>query len=138
MKLTLREHQKVSCAVRASRSARFPVSSSTLSSRRRRRWSSATRPCVKTDSRLMSARSKCYDRVELGALLRRISRLLPRTAGMRVAGLAASLAGIALLRYTTGPTPSFLHELSLRLYYGPILMAAYWYGAVGGLVVASV
>jgi signal transduction histidine kinase len=31
-----------------------------------------------------------------------------------------------------------LHELSLRLYYVPILISAYWYGVAGGLVVAFI
>jgi len=55
---------------------------------------------------------------------------------LRVAALAGAIAAISLLRYVT--EPSFLHELSLRLYYLPILMGAYWYGAPGGLVVAVV
>jgi signal transduction histidine kinase len=57
---------------------------------------------------------------------------------VRVAGLAASIVAIGFLRYTTGPSQSFLHELSLRLYYVPILLGAYWYGAVGGLFIALV
>jgi signal transduction histidine kinase len=57
----------------------------------------------------------------------------------RTAGLAASIVAISMLRYATnGPSQSFLHELSLRLYYVPILLGAYWYGVPGGLVVALV
>jgi len=52
--------------------------------------------------------------------------------------LVAAIAAISLLRYVTGPAPSLLHELSLRLYYVPILLGAYWYGVGGGLIVAVV
>jgi signal transduction histidine kinase len=57
---------------------------------------------------------------------------------LRAAGLAASIAAISVLRYITGPSSSLLHELALNLYYIPILVAAYWYGVFGGLVVAAI
>ena len=56
----------------------------------------------------------------------------------RTASLVASIAAISLLRYLTGPSPTLLHELSLRLYYIPILVGAYWYGVTGGLVIAAI
>ncbi len=54
----------------------------------------------------------------------------------RAAILLAMIAAISLLRYATGPSPTLVHELSLRLYYIPILVAAYWYGVAGGVLVA--
>lgn len=57
---------------------------------------------------------------------------------LRVAILAAWLLAIALLRYFTPPAESLLHQLSLNLYYIPILIAAYWYGVAGGLLMAVV
>jgi two-component system, NtrC family, sensor histidine kinase HydH len=59
-------------------------------------------------------------------------------AVVRVLSLAAAIAAISFLRYATGPSESFLHELSLRLYYVPILVGAHWYGPLGGLLVAVV
>jgi two-component system sensor histidine kinase HydH len=56
----------------------------------------------------------------------------------RAAALFAAIVTISALRYATGGSESIWHELSLRLYYLPILMSAYWYGAPGGLIVALV
>jgi signal transduction histidine kinase len=56
----------------------------------------------------------------------------------RAVSLVASIAAISLLRYVTGPSPTLLHELSLRLYYIPILVGAYWYGVFGGLAIAAI
>jgi two-component system sensor histidine kinase HydH len=67
----------------------------------------------------------------------RMGRVVASATAVRVAVLVASIAAISFLRYATGPQ-TFLHELSLRLYYVPILIGAYWFGAVGGLVIASV
>jgi two-component system, NtrC family, sensor histidine kinase HydH len=74
----------------------------------------------------------------MGAALERVRRVVSKAFALRVIGLALSIAGISVLRYVTAPSPSFLHELSLRLYYLPILVCAYWYGAAGGLLIASV
>lgn len=63
--------------------------------------------------------------------------IAPKTR-WRAAGLAASIVAISALRYATGPSASLLHELSLRLYYIPILISAYWYGVAGGLLLAVV
>ena len=65
-------------------------------------------------------------------------RLSAPKARWRAAGLAASIVAISVLRYATGPSAGVLHELSLRLYYIPILISAYWYGVVGGLIVAAI
>jgi two-component system, NtrC family, sensor histidine kinase HydH len=64
--------------------------------------------------------------------------MAPQRIAWRVAALAASIVGVSVLRYATGPSPGLLHELSLRLYYIPILIGAYWYGVRGGLIVACV
>ena len=76
--------------------------------------------------------------VEVGTAIAQIRRAVQPAAAVRVTALAASIAAIAFLRYTTGPPETFLHELSLRLYFVPILAAAYWYGPIGGLAVAAV
>jgi len=57
---------------------------------------------------------------------------------LRIAAIAGSLAAISYLRYTTGSSSTILHELSLRLYYVPILVGAYWYGPVGGVLIAVI
>jgi signal transduction histidine kinase len=54
----------------------------------------------------------------------------------RIALLAALMLAIAILRRVTGP--GIWHELSLRVFYLPILLGAYWYGVGGGLLVALV
>ena len=64
------------------------------------------------------------DRREMGANL------------WRVALLGALMITIAILRRVTGP--GIWHELSLRVFYLPILLSAYWYGVGGGLVVALI
>jgi two-component system sensor histidine kinase HydH len=56
----------------------------------------------------------------------------------RPAALAAFIVLVSILRYITGPGPSFAHELTLRLYFVPILVSAYWYGVTGGLIVAVI
>jgi signal transduction histidine kinase len=56
----------------------------------------------------------------------------------RAASLIVAIVAISALRYATGGSGSIWHELSLRMYYLPILMSAYWYGAPGGLIVALV
>jgi two-component system sensor histidine kinase HydH len=63
----------------------------------------------------------------------------PTTFGVtlsRAAGLIGAIVAITALRYATGGSESIWHELSLRLYYVPILVSAYWYGVPGGLIVA--
>ena len=65
-------------------------------------------------------------------------RMLSTATLLRAGGLLVSIATISLLRYATGSSQSLAHELSLRLYYVPILVSAYWYGVVGGLAIAFV
>ena len=63
----------------------------------------------------------------------------PTTFGVtlsRAAGLIGAIVAITALRYATSGSESIWHELSLRLYYLPILVSAYWYGVPGGLIVA--
>src|SRR5579859_3411244 len=72
----------------------------------------------------------------MNAIMGRLRDVAWRLTTLRVTGLVASIAAIAFLRYITGPSQSLPHELSLRLYYLPILMGAYWYGPAGGLLVA--
>jgi signal transduction histidine kinase len=48
------------------------------------------------------------------------------------------MVAIVALRYATASSAGIWHELSLRLYYVPILLGAYWYGVSGGLIVALV
>jgi two-component system sensor histidine kinase HydH len=75
---------------------------------------------------------------EIGAQRTHDIQMLPRVTSWRVAVLAASIAVVSILRYSTGPASNLPHELSLRLYYIPILVSAYWYGVTGGLIVAAV
>jgi len=97
---------------------------------------SARGSCLKTDRGVLASLPECYDREEVNSGIRRVRRLLLSATTVRLGWLAASMAAISFLRYATGPSETFLHELSLRLYYVPILMAAYWYGAIGGLLLA--
>lgn len=59
-----------------------------------------------------------------------------RSWGIRWAGLVVALAVISMLHYTTSPEHAGLHVLYQRLYYGPIILGAYWFGVWGGLVTA--
>lgn len=54
----------------------------------------------------------------------------------RAAGLAAAIAAVSLLHMVTDPRRVLLHELYEYLYYAPVVAAAYWYGAPGGLLTA--
>jgi len=54
----------------------------------------------------------------------------------RVGGLLAVLVAISLLHSATNLSEVVWHGLLLRLYYIPILIGAYWYGAFGGVLVA--
>lgn len=59
------------------------------------------------------------------------------TSGItRVGGLLLAIVAISLLHAATHQSDVIWHGLLLRLYYLPILVAAYWYGAFGGLLVA--
>jgi two-component system, NtrC family, sensor histidine kinase HydH len=54
----------------------------------------------------------------------------------RISGVLLAIVAISLLHSTTNQSEVIWHGLLLRLYYIPILAAAYWYGAFGGLLVA--
>ena len=56
--------------------------------------------------------------------------------GLKWAGLFVTLAVISVLHYTTNPEHAGLHVLYQRLYYGPIIVGAYWFGVWGGLATA--
>jgi signal transduction histidine kinase len=57
---------------------------------------------------------------------------------MRAALLAASIVGISLLHYLTPLHLPVLHDIFQRLYYIPIIFAAFWFGLRGGLVTSFV
>ena len=51
-------------------------------------------------------------------------------------GPASILAGVVVIsafHYTTSTEHRYLHEIYQRVYYVPILLAAFWYGPVGGV-----
>lgn len=51
----------------------------------------------------------------------------------RIVLLAAAIIGISLLHYLTPLHLPMLHDIFQRLYYIPIILAAYWFGVRGGL-----
>lgn len=55
----------------------------------------------------------------------------------RFLGLIGVVAAISSLHYITGPSQVVLHELYNYLCYVPIILAAYWYGAWGGIAIAA-
>ena len=57
-----------------------------------------------------------------------------RSNPVRVALLAASILGISLLHYLTPLHRPVLHDIFQRLYYIPIIFAAFWFGIRGGLL----
>jgi len=66
--------------------------------------------------------------------------LAPRPTASRPLGPAALLLAVILvistLHYLTDPSHTLLHVIYQRLYYGPIIVGAYWYGIRGGLLAA--
>ena len=80
---------------------------------------------------------ECYDRIEMSRFSidsRRLRRLAREAR--RIAALLVIVGVIRLLHATTHEPEPIWHGLLLRLYYIPILVSAYWYGAFGGLLVA--
>src|SRR6266545_1035648 len=57
---------------------------------------------------------------------------------VRVALSAASIMGISLLHYLTPLHRPVLHDIFQRLYYIPIIFAAFWFGLRGGLAASIV
>ncbi len=54
----------------------------------------------------------------------------------RWAALLAAVVAISTLHYVTPPASPALHAVYQRLYYVPVILAAYWFGVRGGLLVA--
>ena len=52
---------------------------------------------------------------------------------LRISILFAAIVGISLLHYLTPLGLPMLHDIFQRLYYLPIILAAYWFGLRGGL-----
>ena len=94
--------------------------------------------CLKSDIPMTRRQGVRMALSQIGAQRTHDIQMSPRVTSWRVAGLAASIAVVSILRYSTGPASNLPHELSLRLYYIPILVSAYWYGVTGGLIVAAV
>jgi two-component system, NtrC family, sensor histidine kinase HydH len=57
---------------------------------------------------------------------------------VRYGALVLIVIGVSLLHYGTATEQRYLHEIYQRLYYIPILLAAYWYGPVPGILLATV
>jgi two-component system, NtrC family, sensor histidine kinase HydH len=55
----------------------------------------------------------------------------------RIGGLIVASGFISVLHYGTDPSYAVLHGLYQRLHYVPIIVAAYWYGVRGGLLLAA-
>ena len=60
----------------------------------------------------------------------------PGVALRRWIALLFGLLVVSVLHYTTSPSQAWLHNIYQRLYYAPIVVGAYWFGARGGLAVA--
>jgi two-component system, NtrC family, sensor histidine kinase HydH len=56
-----------------------------------------------------------------------------RTDKVKVCTLIACVIGISLLHYTTPLRLGMLHDIFQRLYYLPIILAAFWFGFRGGV-----
>ncbi len=61
-----------------------------------------------------------------------------RDAIGRVAALLLTIAVISSLHYLTDPSRIVLHEVYQYACYAPIVVAAYWFGPLGGLLTATV
>jgi signal transduction histidine kinase len=59
-----------------------------------------------------------------------------QTHTLRLAILAAFVVGISLLHYLTPLSLPMLHDIFQRLYYIPIILAAFWFGMKGGIACA--
>ena len=54
----------------------------------------------------------------------------------RICGLLLAIIAISIVHYAANQSEAVWHGLLLRLYYIPILVGAYWYGALFGLLIA--
>ncbi len=61
-----------------------------------------------------------------------------RAAIRQVAVLVGAILLISSLHYLTDPRYVVLHGIYQRLYYGPVILGAYWFGVRGGLLTALV
>ena len=85
----------------------------------------------------MGSRLKCYDRLDMGRSTdERLLRRALASDSIRIGALVLLIAAISLLHSATNQSDVIWHGLLLRLYYVPILIGAYWYGAFGGLLIA--
>ncbi|MHB8138152.1 MAG: two-component system sensor histidine kinase NtrB [Smithellaceae bacterium] len=57
---------------------------------------------------------------------------------IRLAVILGAIIGITLLHYNTPLTKPMLHDVFQRLYYIPIILAAFWFGLNGGIGTALV
>ena len=57
---------------------------------------------------------------------------------IRLAVILGAIIGITLLHYSTPLTKPVLHDVFQRLYYLPIILAAFWFGLKGGIGTALV
>src|ERR1035437_567846 len=55
---------------------------------------------------------------------------------LRLSLLMASVVGISVLHYFTPLNLPMLHDIYQRLYYIPIILAAFWFGLRGGIACA--
>ena len=57
---------------------------------------------------------------------------------IRLAAILGAIIGITLLHYSTPLTKPMLHDVFQRLYYLPIILAAFWFGLKGGIGTALI
>jgi len=57
---------------------------------------------------------------------------------MRAAVLASAIIGISLVHYLTPLHLPMLHDIFQRLYYIPIIFAAFWFGLRGGVITSII
>ncbi len=63
---------------------------------------------------------------------------MKRSTLLRVILLSASILGISLFHYLTPLHLPMLHDIFQRLYYLPIILAAFWFGVRGGIISSMV
>ena len=63
---------------------------------------------------------------------------MPKITLFRILTLIACIVGISLLHYLTPLHLHYLHDIFQRLYYLPIILAAFWFGLRGGLLCSIV
>lgn len=60
------------------------------------------------------------------------------SGAVRISMLVAAIVGISLLHYLTPLHLPMLHDIFQRLYYLPIILAAFWFGLRGGIATSIV